>query len=332
MNDSQDFDGLIRRLADIEEAVPNPLRKASARRRYLEQAGQLKQNRSSGRKMPAFLSSLRLALTVVLVALVLFSGALVGTAYAADVAIPGDALYPVDLQVEQVSLNLARGPEQAVDLSLSFAGERLQEIGKLISVNRQESVPVALGLYENIISGPVLARAKSDASLGLARARISAALVAHEGELQSLRDRALPEQRGVFDDALVAVEAEMRSFSGLDEGMPFAPTAAPRNEQTAPVFGEGPAAGDAALSVDDASGNGEAGWGEGASALSGEQEAGVVELPNGGEPSRPVISNPGQDGSLPPGLANPENPGVGNPGAEPEPPGRDKDKDKGKGN
>jgi hypothetical protein len=61
---------------------------------------------------------------------VLFGGG-VGVVYAADGAVPGDALYGVDTGFEALRLSLTRKPELKFDLALEYAGERLMEMLQL---------------------------------------------------------------------------------------------------------------------------------------------------------------------------------------------------------
>src|SRR5689334_10957906 len=106
MKENEQFEDIIRNLASMDQAPsPNPLKKASARRSFLEHAARLRSGTSSARshrRGSAFVSGLfRFAIagpTAVFVALAL----LTSVAYAADGARPGDALYPLDLEVEKL--------------------------------------------------------------------------------------------------------------------------------------------------------------------------------------------------------------------------------------
>jgi Domain of unknown function (DUF5667) len=75
-----------------------------------------------------------IALIVVLV-LILFGGAGV-TAYAAQSALPGDALYPIKTGLEQSQVKLARDAGDQAQLHLAFAERRLQELSELINEGR----------------------------------------------------------------------------------------------------------------------------------------------------------------------------------------------------
>jgi hypothetical protein len=66
------------------------------------------------------------------IVLSLFAGGGVGVAYAADGAVPGDALYGVDLGVESLRYYFAFNQETKAELALDFADERLEELQELL--------------------------------------------------------------------------------------------------------------------------------------------------------------------------------------------------------
>ncbi len=94
-------------------------------------------------------------MTAAIVALVLAMLATGGVVYASDGAAPGDALYGVDLAVEQARLGLTANPGRAVQLQLGFANERLEEAEELIGEGDMEHLGEALGGYGRIISSVV---------------------------------------------------------------------------------------------------------------------------------------------------------------------------------
>jgi len=73
-------------------------------------------------------------MTMAKVAMVLLvlSGAATGTAFAADGSLPGQPLYPLDLQMEQVQTMLATTTEAQTNLSLGLAGERADEVRAMV--------------------------------------------------------------------------------------------------------------------------------------------------------------------------------------------------------
>ncbi|MBE2201949.1 MAG: hypothetical protein IAE79_25300 [Anaerolinea sp.] len=76
-----------------------------------------------------------------------------GAVYVADAAVPGDALYGLDISIENVRLNLASTPEKTARLQLAFATERLQEAQKLMDAGDVDHYQVALSAYGDSISG-----------------------------------------------------------------------------------------------------------------------------------------------------------------------------------
>lgn len=98
-------------------------------------------------RQPSFragLASLRNSLWVsALVAVLLVCLVGVGTASASYQAIPGDALYPVKLNIETFQMSLTSG-SQAVNLELNFSARRLQEVNALVARGRYDQLPAAL--------------------------------------------------------------------------------------------------------------------------------------------------------------------------------------------
>jgi hypothetical protein len=96
----------------------------------------------------------RLAFTAIMVLIVfmafLFGGSAI-TAMAAQSALPGDALYPVKMTIEQTRLSLARSAAVRAQLQLEFAERRLAEIEGLIAEGRYQQVSVATLEYEAYI-------------------------------------------------------------------------------------------------------------------------------------------------------------------------------------
>jgi hypothetical protein len=83
--------------------------------------------------------NLRLAfsLTAIILCLVI---ALFATTVASAQALPGDALYPVKLALEQVQVNLTSGTAQRLRLQQSFDQQRVTEVSRLITLGRTSNV------------------------------------------------------------------------------------------------------------------------------------------------------------------------------------------------
>jgi uncharacterized membrane protein YgcG len=85
--------------------------------------------------------------TIVAVLVLLFGGASV-TAYAAQDALPGDALYPVKTNLEEAQVNLSRNAANKAKLHLAFAERRLDEIARLIGEGRFNDIGTATREFE----------------------------------------------------------------------------------------------------------------------------------------------------------------------------------------
>ena len=81
-------------------------------------------------------------LTVTLLLLIAFIAGGAVTVHAASSALPGDALYPLKLNVEQARISLTADPERQAELHLEFAQNRLAELDAL----------AALGQYDRVAS------------------------------------------------------------------------------------------------------------------------------------------------------------------------------------
>jgi hypothetical protein len=96
----------------------------------------------------------RLAFTAIMVVIVLmaflFGGSAI-TAMAAQSALPGDALYPVKMTLEQTRLSLARSAAVRAQLQLEFAERRLGEVEGLIAEGRYQQVSTATVEYEEYV-------------------------------------------------------------------------------------------------------------------------------------------------------------------------------------
>jgi hypothetical protein len=100
---------------------------------------------------PAFrLTTATIWISAGLVAVLLLSGTGV-TVYAAQSALPGDALYPVKNASEGARLTLSPDASDDVFLHLLFARRRLEEIGLLIQGDRFENIGVGTDEFERHI-------------------------------------------------------------------------------------------------------------------------------------------------------------------------------------
>ena len=97
---------------------------------------------SSGNRRTA----LQLAVVVVMLACLVLGSS--GMAYASQGSLPGDALYPVKLGVEQAQLWANLDPVEEVRLHMRFSQERVEEIEELVKLGRYQDVHQAMLDYE----------------------------------------------------------------------------------------------------------------------------------------------------------------------------------------
>ena len=113
-------------------------------------------NRKSNHKenIPVKTHTQRFAFTtavVIITILVLLFGGAGATAYAAQSALPGDALYSIKTGMEQTRVILARDAYAEAQLYLSFAQLRLDEMAELIRQGRYGDVELASSEFEQYV-------------------------------------------------------------------------------------------------------------------------------------------------------------------------------------
>ncbi|MEW6093475.1 MAG: DUF5667 domain-containing protein [Chloroflexota bacterium] len=213
MNEQERLDRAKNALERLSSApAPDPLREASARRRFLEQAARLRTGVRAARQTNRGRLTIWLRGGIAISLIVLALGAMTGVASAADYAVPGDLLYPLDLSIEELRLSLARHPEDLVALLLAFADERLQEVEQLNSPETEQQMEIALEAYEQTLIdlALVLDSAEETDQQALTEMRAQA-LSVHEQRLLVVRQEA-PEQAWPGLDR--AIEASQKGRDG----------------------------------------------------------------------------------------------------------------------
>ncbi len=97
----------------------------------------------------------RLIFTVmgsIVVVLVLLFGGAVGTVFASQNSLPGDALYPVKKSIEQTRLSFANDAQSRAQLSVAFAERRMQEVAGLIQEDRFTNITDTTREFEKSIN------------------------------------------------------------------------------------------------------------------------------------------------------------------------------------
>jgi len=90
--------------------------------------------------------ALQLAVVVMMLACLVLGSS--GMAYASQGTLPGDALYPVKLGVEQVQLWANLDPADEVRLHMQFSQNRVEEIEELVNLGRYQNIHQAMLDYE----------------------------------------------------------------------------------------------------------------------------------------------------------------------------------------
>jgi hypothetical protein len=160
------------------------------------------------------------ALTLVILAIaILFGGAGV-TAYAAQNALPGDALYPVKTQLEQTRIALTGDPALRTQLYLSFAERRLDEMALLIKEGRVDQVGKVAKEFDLHIQGAIdafgAASASDPASAESLASQIAEALLRYAQTLNNLLSNAPEEVRPSIQQAIRT--SILATGLGLGEG------------------------------------------------------------------------------------------------------------------
>jgi uncharacterized membrane protein YgcG len=118
------------------------------------------------------------------------------TAFAADGAAPGDALYLVDTAVEQFSLTLTRSADGRLNLQLAIANERMAEAETLINAGEDAYANEALTLYdETVINIEATADQVDPDQRDEAQEKVKSNLDRHIAKMTELLDRVPPQAR-----------------------------------------------------------------------------------------------------------------------------------------
>jgi len=156
---------------------------------------------------------------IIIVTLLALSAITGGAVYASNDSEPGDFLHGLDLAVEQLQLKLSTSEEEAAQLHLLFAIERLDEARGRLTEEDIENTEIALDLYGDEISalaqlvgGP--GGANQEALLEL----VNSALSIHQIVLTGLLD-VVPEQaKAGIQNALERSFIQFENFPGLPVG------------------------------------------------------------------------------------------------------------------
>jgi hypothetical protein len=155
---------------------------------------------------------------IVIVVVLILSAVTGGTAFAADYAEPGDLLYGLDLQLEQIQLELAPNEEAATRIHLKIADERLEEAQNKLNDGDVDNGNAALDAY----GLEVAALAKLVGSEGGVDQEnlielVNTALSRHQEVLTQLLDKVPDQARAGIQRAL---DASDKSKEDIPKGPP----------------------------------------------------------------------------------------------------------------
>jgi len=126
---------------------PDPHRKLLARQAFVEE---IHRNRGSAGPWAALLGLLRLAPlrpVPLLLNLIVIAAVVGSTSMAVRASQPGDLLYGLKTQLEQVQVATAATPDAKAEVRLDIAAERLQEVQSALASNRPQAASSAATAY-----------------------------------------------------------------------------------------------------------------------------------------------------------------------------------------
>ncbi|MDH5781615.1 MAG: DUF5667 domain-containing protein [Dehalococcoidia bacterium] len=152
--------------------------------------------------------------TIIIVAILTLSAVGVGTAYASQGSLPGDALYPVKLRTEQVQRMLTGNDVEGVKLELEFARTRLEEIGA-IAHERSGKIPIAVTGYQRNLD-LAIARAEQAENGGISTSMLETVALAisdHLYILDGLEDSIPEAARDSISNAVeIAIDEHVKAL------------------------------------------------------------------------------------------------------------------------
>jgi hypothetical protein len=146
------------------------------------------------------------------IVLSVFTGGGVGLAFAADGAVPGDALYGLDLGVEELRMMFAFDPQTKAELALHFSDERLEELQELLGQGApEEAIGEALAGYahslEQALQATNMVMAGDGEQAGeLLRLLIQQKFMIQNQLLNQIRNQTSAQNQGQVEEAMRTME------------------------------------------------------------------------------------------------------------------------------
>jgi len=173
----------------------------------------------------------RFALATALVVFVL-SGILVfmtvgNLVTTANAALPGDSLYPVKQQVEQVELAATLDTAGKLDKHIAYAGYRVEETAALVSAQRRNEIPSTLAAFEsetNLVTQTYNDLAKEDVSRAQTfGTKTQDALSSYSSQLENLRGGADQQVKPLLDHAIGTADSNQKMVGSVFNQLPLQP-------------------------------------------------------------------------------------------------------------
>lgn len=217
--DVQADDGieLIRIAVRVRSALQPPLPRtaftASARRHLLSR---LRAEPSARRGVPAALRRLAFAAVSVLLAITLGTA---GVAYAAQEALPGEALYGVKRGLESARWSITVEPEAQVELLSGIAAERVREVAALAASGEDLLVGETLEAYQHTLEQLQAAAGRLPSDVRTAAlARAEARVQQHALVLEGVRQQVPEQAQAAIDRALERSSHSREVLDQLEQG------------------------------------------------------------------------------------------------------------------
>jgi hypothetical protein len=163
--------------------------------------------------------SLALSVSLIILFFILSSGVVL----AANNSLPGGSFYPLKQSIERTELKLSTTEQGDQQLHLKFAVRRLIEVDRLLQLNRNLYIDLALDNYRANLS-PLVARLQMTELPAEERVQLANLILRSssidESQLNSLYQRILPEQRALIMQAIEEARAAREIANQIVDQLP----------------------------------------------------------------------------------------------------------------
>jgi hypothetical protein len=213
-----DMEDLALRLrASLTPPAPSAAFTASARQRLLQRLPR-ESARPQTHQRPTFGAVRRLAFAVASV-LLAFTLGTAGVAYAAQEAIPGDALYSVKRGIERARWSLTSNPQSKEALLSDLATERMREVQGLANAGREALLAPTLDDYEQTLNQlQMVAETLPDGVQAQVLAQAAARVQQHQQVLERLLEQVPPRALPAIEQAIESSSHSQAVLEALQQG------------------------------------------------------------------------------------------------------------------